>query len=124
MFRLQQRGWPDCVARINEAALEQAVIDTLQCAESLLKVVKQCKDTQLAEIIRRGAKSLERVTVGGGNHPEYELDLIGAGDTFLELATDIETLLSDLLPGKEVALNVLRQEEALSNMMNKMNLAP
>ena len=125
MSRLQHRGWPDFVAWRNEAALKQAAIDTLQLAENLLKAAKQGNDTQLAKIIRQGARSsLKRVTVGSGNRPEYELDLSGAGDAFLELATNIETLLSDLLLGKEVTLNALGQEEALWSMMGKMNLAP
>ena len=50
--------------------------------------------------------------------------LSGAGDAFLELATNIETLLSDLLLRKEEALNALGQEDVLSNMMGKMNLVP
>jgi hypothetical protein len=125
MSRLRRRGWPDSVAWRNEAALTEAATDTLQFAENLLKAAKQANDTQLAKIIWRGARSiLERVTVGSGKQPEHELDLSGAGDAFLELATNIETLLSDLLLGKDVALDALGQEEILSSMMGKMNLAP
>ncbi|KAF2677932.1 hypothetical protein K458DRAFT_446679 [Lentithecium fluviatile CBS 122367] len=125
MSRLQHRGWPDSVTRKNEAILKEAATDTLQFTENLLRAVKQGNDTRLAKIIRRGAKSiLQRVTVRSGKLSEYELDLSGAGDAFLELAMNIETLLSDLLLGKEEALSALGQEEVLSSMMGKMNLAP
>jgi hypothetical protein len=125
MSRLRNRGWPDSVAWRNEAALKEAATDTLQFAKNLLNAAKQGNDTQLAKIIWRGTRTiLERVTVGSGKRLEHELDLSGAGDAFLELATNIETLLSGLLPWKEEALNTLGQEEVLSSMMDKMNLVP
>jgi hypothetical protein len=97
--------------------------DTLQFAENLRKAAKQGSD--LAKIIRRGARSiLEHVTVESDNRPEYEIDLSGAGEAFLELATNIETLLSDLLLEKKKKLNALGQEEVLSSLMGKVSLAP
>lgn len=124
MSRLQHRGWPDSVAWKNEAALKKAASDTVQFSESLLKAVKQDNGTELAKTIRRGAKSiLEHVTGGSAKQPEYEIDLSGAGDAFLTLATEIETLLWDLLLKKEKALNALGQEEVLSSMMGQMNLS-
>jgi len=123
MSRLRYRGWPDSVAWKNNAALMKTATDTLQFAENLRKAAKQGSD--LAKIIRRGARSiLEHVTVESDNRPEYEIDLSGAGEAFLELATNIETLLSDLLLEKKKKLNALGQEEVLSSLMGKVSLAP
>ncbi|KAH7123592.1 hypothetical protein B0J11DRAFT_487829 [Dendryphion nanum] len=125
MSRLQDTGWPDSVAWRNEKALEKAASETLGFVKDLLRVAKRSNSTQLAEIIQRGANSIrERVTPRSGKHLVYELDLSGAGDDFLDLATDIETLLSDLLPETETPANVAEQEEGLSDMMSRMNLMP
>lgn len=124
MSRLQDRNWPDSVAWKNKAALKEATSDTVQFAETMLKATTQGNDTELTKIIRRGATSiLEHVTDGSAKQPGYELDLSGAGDAFVELATKIEALLLDLLLTKEEALNALGQEEALSRMMGQMSLA-
>jgi len=114
MYRLVHRGWPDSVAWKNEAALKEAADDTLRFAENLLKAATQGNDAQLAKIILRGASSiLEHVTVESGKPPVYKFDLRGAGDAFLELATDIETLLSDLL---------FEDDEFMSSMMAHLAL--
>ena len=124
MSRLQHRGWPDSVAWKNEAALKEAASDTIQFVETLFKAAKKGNDTELAKIVRKGAGSiLDHVAGGSEKQPGYELDLSGAGDGFLELATEIETLLLDLLLKKEEALNALGQEEVLSGMMGQMNLS-
>ena len=119
MSCLQKRGWPDSIAWKNEAALKGAATNTLQFAKNLLKAAEQSYNSRLAKIIWPAARSIcERVTVGSGTQPEHKLDLSGASEAFLELATDIESLLSDLL---------LESEEDLSGMMDMMgrvNLGP
>jgi hypothetical protein len=123
MSRVLHRGWPESVAWKNDAALEEAGTDTLQCAKNLRRAGKLGNNTQLTKIIRQGAMSiLKCVTVASDKWPKHELDLSGAGDAFLDLAMNIETLLSNLLSEKEEALNALGQEEMLSRMMAKVNL--
>ncbi|KAF7549120.1 hypothetical protein G7Z17_g6607 [Cylindrodendrum hubeiense] len=125
MSRLQHRDWPDFAVKRNEAALKEAAVCTLDFAENLVKAAKHGNDMQLARIIKKRTSSLlKHITVEGGRQPRHELDLSGASDEFLKLATNIETLLLDLLLEKEEALNSLGQEEVLSNLMGKMNLAP
>ncbi|KAI5457527.1 hypothetical protein BGZ63DRAFT_417208 [Mariannaea sp. PMI_226] len=122
MARLQRKGWPESVAWKNEAALNEAATETLQLSENLVKAAKQGRGTQLASVIQQGAKCI--LTNVNGKKPDYQLDLDGACDAFLELAADIETLLFDLLVEKEEALNALGQEEILSAMLGEMKLAP
>lgn len=123
MFRLQRKGWPQSVASKNETALKQAASATVQFIESLRSADKPGKDTQFMKIIRQGTKLLfESVMSGSGSRPEYELDLNKAGDAFLNIATDIETLLMDLLLEEEKTLYVSGQGE-ISSMMERMALA-
>jgi hypothetical protein len=125
MSRLQHIGWPGSVAWRNDAALNKAATDTIQFAQNTLKAAKPSNNTQIVKIVLQGANSIrECVAVKNGERPEYELDLRGACDAFLNLATNIEMLLSDLLQQKETVLNALGQEDELSSMLGKMNLAP
>ncbi|KAJ5815545.1 hypothetical protein N7474_007322 [Penicillium riverlandense] len=124
MFRLQRKGWHERVAWKNKAALNEAASGTIRFTENLRKASKPGKVSQFAEIIRQGAGILhESVMIGRGGRSEYELDLKGAGDSFLTIATNIETLLMDLLLEEEKALCALGQEEILSSEMRRMTLA-
>ncbi|KAJ6012665.1 hypothetical protein N7522_003020 [Penicillium canescens] len=117
MFCLQHKGWPYFVARKNKAALKKAASDTVRFANNLLKATEPGKHTQFAEIIQEGASFLiESVTSGSGKRLEYELDFNKAWDVFLKMATNIETLLMDLLLEEEKALYALAQEESLSTV--------
>lgn len=124
MFRLQCIGWPESVAWKNKTALKKAASDTVWFIENLRTAAKPSKDTRFAEIIRQGASFLfESVMSGSGRRPEYELDLNKAGDAFLNIATNIETLLMDLLLERNKALYALGEEEILSSKMGMMTLA-
>lgn len=123
MSRLQCRGWPDFVARKNVTALKKATSDTLQLIKNLRRATDNSRDSQFAEIIRRGAGSIQRsLNIGGGKRPEYVLDLDKASGAFLTTATAIETLLMELLLEKEEALYDLWREDLLSSKMGTMTL--
>lgn len=118
MIRLQHKGWK------NKAALKKAASDTFRFANDLLIATEPGKCMQFAEIIREGASFLlESVTSGSGRRLEYELDFNKAWVVFLEMATNIETLLMDLLLEEEKALHDLGQQESLSENMKRMTLA-
>ncbi|KEY72608.1 hypothetical protein S7711_11025 [Stachybotrys chartarum IBT 7711] len=56
---------------------------------------------------------------------EYpELEFERASKVFLDAAVSVESLLEKLLSDKELTLQTLGQEEYLSSMMGRMNLAP
>ncbi|KAM0332322.1 hypothetical protein ACHAQA_002598 [Verticillium albo-atrum] len=125
--RLLEKGWPETVAWKNEASLREASTDTLLFADSLLKTLGVARPSQLTKIIRSSVTSV--VNIGKakkGKQPEYEFGVHPkeAADAFLKLATDIETLLLDLLLDKEDALKAIGQEDLLSGMMGRISLAP
>ncbi|KAJ6094146.1 hypothetical protein N7467_002991 [Penicillium canescens] len=124
-LRLRSKGWPNYVASMNNAALKQAASDTLKFTEDLLKATKPSKNAQFTEIIQKGASVLlEIVTRGGGRRLEDKLDFNKTSEAFLNIATNIETLLMDLLLEVEKDLHALGQEETLSSKMGRMTLAP
>jgi hypothetical protein len=109
---------PDSMAWLNGRALKTSAKDTKQVMRSLLEAAKQADDQQLSSIIQQGANSiLSCVAVN-------KLKLEEASNAFLKLATNIETLLSDLLLEKERTLVFSQQEEMLSSRMGTMTLAP
>jgi hypothetical protein len=119
MFRLKLKAWPDFAVSKNERALKKAASDTVRVAKDLLKAAEPGKDTQFGRIIQEGARFLlKSVTIGCGRRLEYELDFDKAWDAFLKIATDIETLLMDLLLEEEKALY-----EILPSEMGMLTLA-
>jgi hypothetical protein len=123
MLRLQHQGWTNSVAWINEAALEKAASGTLIFTKELFKSTEPSKDTRFAKIIQKGASYLlKSITSVGDRRLQYELDLEQACFTFLRIATDIESLLMDLLLEEEKVLYELGQEEVLSLEMERMKL--
>jgi hypothetical protein len=120
MIRLQDEGWPDSVAWKNVAALDDVAINTQRSMSDLLRAVEQGNGMQLADIVRQGAKSILQCVSPRSN----EINLSKASDNFLELAMNIETLLSDLLLEEEETPDGLGPEEVLSSMLGNMNLAP
>jgi hypothetical protein len=104
MFRLKLKSWPKFAVLKNETALKEAASDTVRVAKDLLKAAEPGKDTQFGRIIQEGARFLlKSVTIGRGRRLEYELDFNKAWNAFLNIATDIETLLTDLLLEEEKA---------------------
>jgi hypothetical protein len=123
-LRLRSKGWPKYVASMNKAALKQAARDTRRFTEDL-KATGPSKNTQFAEIIQKGASVLSEIIMrGDGRRPEDRLDFNETSEAFLNIATNIETLLMDLLLEEEKDLHALEQEETLSIKMGRMALAP
>ncbi|KAK1972510.1 hypothetical protein LY78DRAFT_650505 [Colletotrichum sublineola] len=126
MLRLQERGWPDSVAWKNEAALEKAAADTYRFTVDTYQFVKKPttkapkppNETPLAGTLRKNLDLIFQHVTELQPRKEYDLDLHGAANRFLELAVDIETLLLNLLLEKEAAL------DALSGMLSGMTLTP
>ena len=84
----------------------------------LLKAAKQANGQRLSSIIQQGAKYILDCATAN------KLDLEVASNAFLKLATNIETLLSDLWLKKKGAFHSSEQEEVLSSRMDNMTLAP
>ncbi|KAJ5496428.1 hypothetical protein N7463_008415 [Penicillium fimorum] len=123
MSHLQSKGWSSYIAS-NNAALKKAASDTFKFTEDLLKATEPSKNAQFAEIIQKGARFLrECVPTRNGRLIEYQLDFSKSSDAFLNIATNIETLLMDLLLEEEKHLHSLGQEETLSSQMGRMTLA-
>ncbi|EFQ92596.1 hypothetical protein PTT_10278 [Pyrenophora teres f. teres 0-1] len=116
MDSLFEQGWPDSKAWINESALEESAKDTCQVMRSLLKAAKDANGQRLSSIIQQGAKSI--LDCAADN--KFDLEVISRA--FLELAMNIETLLSDLWLGKKEAFGSSEQEEMLSNRISSMTL--
>ena len=112
---LRVKVWPKSAATTIEAA-----INTRRIMKKILTVVSHGNGTQLAKIIQQGADSILRCVVSRND----ELVLQRASSAFLALATDIETLLWDLLLAKEKVNGISEQEEVLSSLMGNMTLAP
>jgi hypothetical protein len=125
MSCLQQRDWPDFAAQENKEALEKAATDTFRFTKNILEATKQGNDTKLTKILCQGTTSIcQHVTTRNGKDLVYELNLSGASDAFLELATNIEMLLMELLPQHDEALSAPGQDEGLPSMMGNMKLGP
>jgi hypothetical protein len=117
MNDLFEEDWSDSMAGINERALETNAKDTNQVMQSLFNSSKQARDRRLSSIIQQGAKSiLDCATIN-------KLELEEASNAFLKLATNIETLLSDLLLEKRGPNDFAEQEELLLSGMGNMTLA-
>ncbi|KAK1984905.1 hypothetical protein LZ30DRAFT_710210 [Colletotrichum cereale] len=132
MHRLQKRGWPESVAWKNEAALKQAAADTYRFTIDTYQFVKRpetkasrpLNETPLAKTLRQNLELIfQRVTVVRRDK-DYDLNLGGAANDFLELAVNIETLLLNLLSEKEGALDAQGQEDVLSGMLSGMTITP
>ncbi|OGE54745.1 hypothetical protein PENARI_c005G09013 [Penicillium arizonense] len=123
-LRLRSKGWPKYVASINKAALKQAAIDTRRFTVDL-KATEPSKNAQFAEIIQKGASVLSEIIMRRDGWPlEDRLDFNETSEAFLNIATNIETLLMDLLLEEERDLHALGQEQTLSIKMGRMTLAP
>ncbi|KAJ6035401.1 hypothetical protein N7499_002553 [Penicillium canescens] len=124
MSRLRSKRWPKYVASMNNAALRQAASDTRRFSNDL-KAAEPSKNAQFAEIIQKGARVLsEIVKRGDGRRLEDKLDFNETSGAFLNIATNIETLLMDLLLEAEKDLHALGQEDTLSSKMGRMTLVP
>jgi hypothetical protein len=117
MHDLFKQGWPELATQKNESALKTSAYDTYHVMRSLLEAAKRANDQQLTNIIQQGAKSILHCTTVN------ELDLEQASTSFLKLATNIETLLSDLWLENKRTITSSDQEETLSSRMGKMTLA-
>jgi hypothetical protein len=118
MNDLFEEDWSDSMAWINERALEKNAKDTNQVMQSLFNSSKQARDQRLSSIIQQGAKSILDCAIIN------KLELKEASNAFLKLATNIETLLSDLLLEKRGPNDFAEQEELLLSGMGNMTLAP
>jgi hypothetical protein len=77
------------------------------------------------QIFQKGASFLrESVTIWSGRRRKNQLELNSASDAFLNITTNIETLLMELLLEEENNLNALGQEDTLSRGMERMKLEP
>jgi hypothetical protein len=109
---------------MNKTALKQAAIDTRRFTEDL-KATEPSKNTQFAEIIQKGASVLSDIRMRRNSEPLGDrLDFNETSEAFLNIATDIETLLMDLLLEEEKEVHALGQEETLPIKMGRMTLAP
>ncbi|KAJ5294892.1 hypothetical protein N7508_009713 [Penicillium antarcticum] len=109
IVRLRTRYWPTFAVPKNEAARKEAARDTFQFTENLHEAAEQRNNTVFAEIIQQGA------SFSPGVNGEYVLGLDEAGDAFVAIATNIETLLMDLLE-KAKPFYALEAEEILLNV--------
>jgi hypothetical protein len=117
MDSLSEQDWPCSKVWINERALQTSAKNTYQIMQSLLKAAKHANGQRLSSIIQQGAKSiLDCATLN-------KLELEEASDAFLKLATNIETLLSDLWLERKEAFGSSEQEDVLSSRMGNMTLA-
>jgi hypothetical protein len=122
MSRLQTKGW---LKPMENAALKQAAIDTLTFTDELQKVAKNSRNAQFVQIFQKGASFLRESTKKwSGRRLKNQLELNSASDAFLNIATNIETLLMELLLEEENNLNALGQEDTLSRGMERMKLEP
>jgi hypothetical protein len=124
MSRLQSKGRPNYIASRDNAALKRAASDTLRLTDDLLKATDRSKSAHFADIIQKGGSFLlESLSRWSDRRLEYKLDFNKASDAFLNIATNTETLLMDLLLEEEKDLHALGQEEILSSEMGRMTLA-
>jgi hypothetical protein len=98
---LCEDGWPEWFDKLKTDALQKICEDTGLTMREMLGAAACQRALRISSIMRKGARLvLDCVTVDRISGMDT-LDLESASSAFLELATDIETLLSVLLFEKE-----------------------
>lgn len=105
MKSLCEEGWPKWFDKLNTDVLQRNRVNTDLNMRAMLRAADHRTALQISSIMTKGATLILECIVIDRISGMEELDLERASSAFLELAVDIENLLSDLLFEREDLLD-------------------